>query len=155
MFIPHVLSFVFAFISSPPANDHAIPRPTTASTQRRSTILTTYRINCLNTDWNPMSQLGTVHSYLRAVTFHVHARSVASYSVAHAALVPLTHIQFAPGTFSDVNIFTGFASVLISGSAANMYCVCQNNTRPLQRMASMMMSIFCIDFRVWIRWDQS
>lgn len=146
--MPQVLSVVFALISSPPANDHAIPRPTTASTQSRSTILTMYRISCLNTDWNPLSPLGTVHSYLRAVTSHLHARSVASYSVAHAALVPLTHIQFAPGTFSDVNIFTGFASVLIADSAANVYCVCQNNTSPLQRMASMMMSIFCIDFRV-------
>ncbi len=73
--IAHVLRVLFALISSPQANDHAIPSPTTESTPRRRTILMTNLIIWAKTDWNPARPVGTVHLYLRAVTAHVHATS--------------------------------------------------------------------------------
>ncbi len=99
--IAHVLSVVFIFTSSPPANDHAIPSPTTASTPRRRTILITYRIMLAKTLWNPARPVGTLHLYFLVVIVP-HTLSLGSH-VFQSALIA-QHWQPAPGTFSVVYI---------------------------------------------------
>ena len=103
--IAHFFRLLLALISSPQANDQAIPSPTTESTPRRRTMLITNLMIFANTVWNPARPVGTVHSYFLLVTDPPHARSVASYSVLPSLPVPLTQIQLAHGTFSEVNIF--------------------------------------------------
>ena len=152
--IAHVLRVLFALISSPQANDHAIPSPTTASTLRRSTILITTLTISRNTDWNPARPVGIVHSYFLLITSPQHASPVASYSVFQVLSVHLTQTQLAHGTFSDVNILfavgadgllstvcqTSFTVVLETGHT--VYPIL--NTNPDETVASMRMSIFCI-----------
>ncbi len=140
--IAHFLRLLFALISSPQANDHAIPSPTTASTPRRSTILMTNRINCAKIDWNPAIHVGTLHSYLRCGTGPVHATPLSHliseflFPLSSFGVVGLiTHTQFPPGTISDVYTFWSSA-----------YPVC--HTSPDEMRASMSMISFCIDFRV-------
>ena len=163
--IAHFFRLLFALISSPPANDHAIPSPTTESTPRRSTILMTNLMIWAKTDWNPARPVGTLHLYLRAVTAHVHA----TFSVHSDSDVPppVIHWHFAPGTISDVYIIFGDEEVVVfapawalaasliesdcTGSA--VYPVLK--TRPDERTASMRNSIFCIYFRVGMWWYPS
>ena len=114
MLIAHFLRLLFILISSPPANDHAIPSPTTERTPRSSTILITNRISFAKTDWNPARPVGTVHSYFLLVTDHPQARPVGSYSILPSVLVHLIHTQLAPGTTSDVYIRVNPAGVVSS-----------------------------------------
>ncbi len=154
--IAHVLRVLFALISSPQANDHAIPSPTTESTPSRSTILMTNLIIWAKTDWNPARPVGTVHLYLRAVTAHVHATS-AVHSDSDVP-PPVTHWHFAPGTISDVYIVfvdeVVFAPAwVLAASLIESDCIGSAvypvlNTSPDETIASMSTSIFCIYFRV-------
>ncbi len=145
--IAHVLRVLFALISSPPANDQAIPSPTTESTPSRSTILMTNLIIWAKTDWNPARPVGTVHLYLRAVTAHVHATS-AVHSDSDVP-PPVTHWHFAPGTISDVNIVFVDDAVLLAGALpsgvpAQLSAYHTWKTSPDEIIASISTSIFCI-----------
>lgn len=109
IFIPHFLSADFAFASSPPAHDHAIPRPTIARTQMRSTIFTKYLIIVANMVWKLQSQGCTVHLYFlfSIGTESGHAPALETLSVGghipHAHISPhCSQLQSAPGIISDV-----------------------------------------------------
>ncbi len=88
MLIAHVFNVLFIFTSSHPANDQVIPSPTTASTQRRSTILMIYLITWASIVWNHARPGWTIHEYLRVSTLVQSA--------------PVTQVQFAPGILSEV-----------------------------------------------------
>ncbi len=140
--IAHFFRLLLALISSPQANDHAIPSPTTASTPRRRTMLITNLMIFANTCWNPARPVGTVHSYLRFATGPVHATPASHLislflfpSSSFGVRGAVTHWQLAPGTISDVNIFWSSAYPIL-------------NTSPDEHRASMSTSIFCIYFRV-------
>ena len=196
--IAHFFRLLFALISSPQANDHAIPSPTTASTPRRRTILMTNRISFAKTDWNPASHVGTVHSYFLFSTgplqlthdspFCIHHPScsasiwlcwlpgVVLYWLAVFQLSDI-HLQSAPGTASEVNIFIGPDDDVLelvddAGSAACIGPLHSPAVSPVQSAANqvftspddiivrMSTSIFCIFFRVGMwrylswSWDQ-
>lgn len=69
----------FIFTSSPPAQAHAIPSQTIASTPRIITIKTIVRTISANMDSNPARPRGTRHIYFRVLIFS-HA---ASHMVGH------------------------------------------------------------------------
>ena len=157
MLIAHFFRLLLALISSPPANDHAIPSPTTESTPRSSTMLITNLIIWAKTDWNPASHIGISQIYFRLATGPLHASHTAPFGAGDHACPDgklLSQIHFAPGTTSDVNIFIG-PDVLLTSAAYPVF-----NTSPDERRASMSRSIFGIYFRVGMwryqswSWDQ-
>lgn len=117
--IAQVLRVLLALTSSAPANDHAIPSHTTASTPRSNTIFTTNRISLANTTWKPTIPLPVVHLYFRVVIFpqassHIHGVGghIQSAPVSPHAQAA-TQTQVAPGIFSDTIVV-----IVLDSSAA-------------------------------------